>query len=203
MKKLIPIIIIIFCIVILCFDNLKSNISKFSGFEERDVSGKEILECEGDIPDGFYDIEVLEGPVGVGLTMMDQGEVFHKYHIRKNSEFFLLGGEGKVRIMSAENKLRHGNHFEIDKIGNYEIGTDIAGGEYDIILQSTIEKNNDVGVHLWNAGQDQCMDEGSFSKQKDKIRLKLEEGQILSIYRNAERTDKKSVVKLEFFLSKQ
>lgn len=203
MKKFIPVIIIVFCIIILSIGYLKSNFSKISGFKEKEVSGKEILKCEEDIPDGFYDIEILEGPASVGLDMMDQGEVFHKYHIRKNSEFFLFGGKGKVRIMAAENKLLQGDSFEINRIGNYEIGKDIAEGEYDIVLKSIIEKNNDVGMHLWNSDQDQCIDGDSFLKKDDKIHLKLQEGQILSIYRNAELQDKKTQIKLEFRRFKQ
>lgn len=203
MKKFIPVAIIIICAITLSIGYLKSTLSKISDFKEKEVSGKEILKCEEDIPDGFYDIEILEGPASVGLDMMDQGEVFHKYHIRKNSEFFLIDGKGKVRIIASKNKLLQGNIFEIDKIGNYEIGKDIAEGEYDIILKSIIEKNNDVGMHLWNSDQDQCIDGDSFLKKDDKIHLKLQEGQILSIYRDAELTDKKTKIKLEFRRFKQ
>ena len=200
MKKFIPIIIIVFCVVIL---SIKLNFFKISRFQEKEVSGNEILRCEEDIPDGFYNIKVLEGPAGVGLDTMEQGEVFHKYHIRKDSEFFLMGGKGKVRIMVPENKLLQGNSFEINNIGNYEVGKDIAEGKYDIILKSIIEENNVIGMHLWNSDQDQCIDEDSFIKKNDKIHFKLQDGQILSIYRNAALMDKKTEVKLEFCRFKQ
>ena len=42
-----------------------------------EVSVGEVLRCNRDILERFYNIKVLEGPVEVRVDALDQGEVYH------------------------------------------------------------------------------------------------------------------------------
>lgn len=203
MKKIIPIMIIAICLLVICYNNLKSGVTRMSDFKGKEVTGNEVLECNADIPEGYYDIKVLQGPTSIGLDVLNKGESYHNYHIRKNSSFFLMEGKGTVKIMAPKRKLLQGSTFDICQMGNYVVGEDISEGKYNVILQSKKEKNNNIGLFLWNSDEDQCLYEYSFKETKDMTYLQLKKGQIMNIYRTSELNDKKSEICLTFERFKQ
>ena len=198
MKKMIPVVIIGICVFILCSDYLKSSLIKSADFKEMEVSGGEILQCSQDIPEGFYTIEVLEGPTEVGVDALDQGEIYHNYHVMKGSEFFLGGGKGKVKIMPESTKYLDGKNFEICQMGDYRVGRDIAEGTYQIVLRSKLIPRNSIGIFLWNEDEGRCKEQYEFKKIGDKTKITLKNCQILEIYRTVELEDKKCEIELGF-----
>ncbi len=202
MKKIVPVVIVVVCILLLLWGNLDFGMP-VEDFETREVSGTEVLESNEDIPVGYYDVCVLEGPTNVGLHAMDEGEVYHNYHVLDGSQFFLKGGSGKVKVEVAERTLLQGDSFEICRMGEYEVGRDIEPGEYTITLQSELKQDNSIVLYLWNRTEDQCIETYSFKGAEDAVTMKLRKGQFLWVFRTVETEDEKADIKLGFRHFKQ
>lgn len=102
--------------------------------------------------------------------------------IEVSDEDFLLNHKGKVKIKEAKRTLLQGKSFKITQMGNYEVGKDISKGTYTVTLSSVPEKENSIGMFLWNENLDQCLEQYDFQKRNDIVSLTLKEGQILQVY---------------------
>lgn len=203
MKKIVALIIIVGCFLMLFFDDLSNNYF-YKNFEETIITEKDVLKCNSDIPEGYYDVEVLEGDVSIGLRLMAEGEVYHNYLISNGSNFFVDHGKGKVKICLSERKLMQGN-FLIKNYGNYVVGTDILKGTYKITLKSEKNKINKLSVDVYDKNYD-GINSYSFKAEKDNIIVNLKNSQVLSISRILFDEYKENMFKgfvLEFELLKQ
>lgn len=180
MKKGVALIIIFVCIFILSFDDF-SNDYFYKKFEETVITEKEVLKCNSDIPEGYYDVEVLKGNISIGLNVMTEGEMYHNYFISKGSNLFIDHGKGKVKITMPERKLLKGNSF-IKNYGNYVVGTDITKGTYRITLKNDYSQNNKLYVDLYE-NMNTVIDTYSFKAENDSTIMILKDNQMLSISR--------------------
>jgi len=178
--KKVALIIIIGCFFILSFDDFTNNYF-YKNFEEKIITEKEILKCNSDIPEGYYDVEVLEGNVSIGLRLLSEGELYHNYLISKDSNFFVDHGKGKVKISLPKRKILQEN-FLLKNYGNYVVGTDILEGTYRITLKVDKNKNNKLSVELYE-NINIAIDTYSFKGENDNIVIHLKNNQILSISR--------------------
>jgi len=202
-KKIVALIIIIGGLLTLCYDDLLNDYF-YKNFEETVIKEKEVLKCNSDIPEGYYDVEVLKGNVSIGLNLMVEGELFHNYLIRKDSNFFIDHGKGKVKISLPERKMLQGD-FLVKDYGNYIVGTDILEGTYKITLKTEKNKINKLFVDIYDEKDDE-KNSYSFKTQNDNVVIDLKNNQRVSISRPLfdeykENTSKGFV--LEFVLLKQ
>jgi hypothetical protein len=100
MKKKISLMIIIMCILILILNYISFPIQT-NNFNNIYLSNQEIISCPQEIKEGFYDIEVINGPVSIELCNLDKGEIFHNYYVRKGAQVFIDDGIGIVKISKS------------------------------------------------------------------------------------------------------
>lgn len=196
MKKSIKIGLLIGCLGILFYDCIIDIFMK-KDFEETIISNGDILKCPQDIPKGYYDIEVVEGKVSVGLVSLDTHEIYHNYSVSKGSHLFIDDGNGKIKISQAKRKEFNDKKFIIQEIGNYIIGKDIPEGKYQITLKSSHLKNESIICFL-NDDNENGIDQYSFKEVEDNVLMNFKNGEILLVVRDTKVNDNKTPVFIEF-----
>lgn len=199
MKKIVGILSIVICLGILSFDFFVDIFNK-NTFSETTITNDSILECPEDIPKGYYDVEVIDDCVSVGLVFLNQGEIYHNYYVDRNSLLFIDHGKGTIKINQSKREFQDDQCFQINHIGNYIIGEDIKEGEYQITLLS--QQGNQVIAFVYDENEN-GISHYTFKKQKDKVKMKLENDQKLFIERRVDDGKNLSPILLEFKRVKQ
>lgn len=196
MKKIIKLSLFMICLVILSYEYLVDMI-RSNDFDTIILCNGDVLESPQDISKGYYDIEVLEGTVSVGLISLEKGEVYHNYHVTKGTKLFIDDGQGKIKISQAKKNKFVDECFEIREVGNYIIGEDIQEGKYRITLKSKHFINESVTCYLKDENEN-GIDQFTFHKSCEQVVMNFRKGEKVFVERRTEINQDKSPVFLEF-----
>ncbi len=181
-KYIIFSVIILFSLLILSWDNIRSL------FTPQLKQGEELVLTKGgyiggiDIATGFYDVEALDSDVEFNLSDMNKGEQLLGIPITKNLQCG-VGGKGKVKLTKAkfEKLSLIDNQYQIIHSGDYKVNKCIEPGKYQLSINSdSKEKLKNCMVEILSGKKLKSTVQYLFNDNQS-YKIELKQGQLLQV----------------------
>lgn len=143
-----------------------------------------------DFEPGIYDVVSNSDSMVYGGKTLDEGEVYSGVYLPQN-HVISIEGEGTVQLVPAEQESVEPNEngeLVFDSNGNYEVGTQIEPGTYEVTanVEGGVELEDDespwVQVINGYGTENEIINSYQYTDESDENIIKLERGQVLQVY---------------------